>query len=361
MGRGRAPVRAEGVAEVVLQAAHHLGDAFGDLGRLAVGFGQIVAVFRAGFEIFAQFLIALKIVLAGIDELLCVLRTVAQELIDGEEGISNDGKPMNQAAAAVVLRALLLSVARIDAGFQTAHEAAQEGHRKQRQRTACTVGGVAHGVADLLKPFVEQLAQVREDIFGGVVRLGAHGQTRERRAAVCEHQLQNLAHVQPAIGRVGVVLAHDERLLAARDGVVGQILRCDAVLPQGEEQTVVVEQRGRQAAGREEEASHFAVKLLGCVAVQLHGENGLREIHVVIRVQNGIAHLVRQVVAVQIASADQHVLRDRPRALTHVEEYKEMLEQRCGLRAILTGELAVRFKNAVGVADGEGERVRRLF
>ena len=95
--------------------------------------------------------------------------------------------------------------------------------------------------------------------------------------------------------------------------------------------------------------------------MELDGENGLGQIHLVVGVQNGVAHGAGQVLARRIPAADDDVLGNGPAPGAHIEEDKEMLKEGGGFRPAQIVGGPVGFENAVSVAHREGEGVGGLL
>ena len=359
MGGGRRPIGTEGVAQIVLLGGHHSGHPLCHLHSLSIGCGMVVAELGAGLQIAAQLLVAFKVALQRFDEVFCILGALTEQAVHGGKGVCHHGKTVDEAAGAVVLGALALRVTAIDAAFQTAHEAAEEGHTQIRQRTGCAVACLCHFRCVELQIIIEALTQILQQRFRSFAALRADLLAGNGADAAGEGQLQDLCQVQPGIGGVGAVLAHDQRLLAACHGVVGQVLLLDAMLLQGEEQRIVVKQRGGQTAGGKEEPTQRLHQRLGGATVQLHRQNRLGQIHFIVGIQNGIGHGAGQVIAPGVLAAEQNVLRDGPAAAAHIEEHQEMLAQRSSL---LTGQLAhIRLEDLIRTAHREGKGVGCLL
>ena len=264
----RAPVGTEGIAQIVFEVLYHFRYTLCDLSSLLIDLRRVVAVLRAGAQIRAQLLIALKAAAAGVDQLLCVLRTLLHQMVDRHKRIRHNGQAVDQAAASVIFGSLLCGVADVHCRFQSALKAAQKRDGQQRDGLGRAVCSVAHLLRKVLQIFIEDRPDVAEQIFRVIVLLRADLFAGQRRNAAAERQLQHLSHVEPAVCRIGIVLAHDERLLAARHGVVGQILLVHTVLTQRLKQRVVVEERRRQAARRKEESSKLLIKPLRRPAIR---------------------------------------------------------------------------------------------
>ena len=305
VGGGRGEVRPERVAQVVFEGTHHVGHAAGDGHSLAVRRFLVLAVLGAGAQERPQFVIAREIRPERAQELVGILRALGDEPIDGDEGIRHHRKAVDQAAAAVVAGALMNGIAHVIARFQTAHHGGEERYREVRNRAGRAVGSRLHLLQEALKVFIKPLADVPKPLQrGNRLHEGAHLVAGDEGDPVRQRQLQDLGQVQPGVGGVAVVLAHDERLLTPGDGVVRKVLFLNARQFQRLEHAVVIEQRRREAAGREEESAHLAVEPLGRVLMKLDRQDRLRQVHFVVGVKERVAGLARQVVPFHIPPAD---------------------------------------------------------
>ena len=120
----RAPVGTEGIAQIVFEVLYHFRYTLCDLRSLLIDLRRVVAVLRAGAQIRAQLLIALKAAAAGVDQLLCVLRTLLHQMVDRHKRIRHNGQAVDQAAASVIFGSLLRGVADVHCRFQSALKAA---------------------------------------------------------------------------------------------------------------------------------------------------------------------------------------------------------------------------------------------
>ena len=93
--------------------------------------------------------------------------------------------------------------------------------------------------------------------------------------------------------------------------------------------------------------------------MELDRENRLGQVHIVVSVKQRICGRICQIVAVNITSADDDVLRNCPASVRNIEENEEMLEQ-CG--SLVTAEsVSVRLKDTVRITYGESKRVGSLL
>ena len=93
--------------------------------------------------------------------------------------------------------------------------------------------------------------------------------------------------------------------------------------------------------------------------MELDRKYRLGQVHIVVSVKQRIGGRICQIVAVNVTSADDDVLRNRPASVRNIEENKEMLEQ-CG--SLVTAEsVSVRLKDTVSVTYGESERIGSLL
>ena len=122
---------------------------------------------------------------------------------------------------------------------------------------------------------------------------------------------------------------------------------------------IVIEKRWRERTWGEEEPAHLAIEFVGGVLVEFHRENRLRKVHFKVGIQNGVGHCVRQIVAIVVPSTDEDILRDRPTAVTDIVKDEEVTEERLGFFSRKVA--SVRLKDTVGIAEGEGVGVGRLF
>ena len=192
--------------------------------------------------------------------------------------------------------------------------------------------------------------------FGGGEADPAPGQ---QRAAVVQHQFEHFGEIQPAVGGVAVLLAHDQRLLTARDRPVRDVRVGDPLGLQHPEHHIVVEQRRRGVSRRKVEASHVAEQTFRRIAVNFHRQRRLRLVGAEERLKNHIGHPAAEVVPRQIAAAEQQILRNRPAARADHIERQQMPGQRH--RALETGSGQIGFKDPVEVARRERIGIRRLL
>ena len=138
-----------------------------------------------------------------------ILRPVAQQAVDGYKGVRYHRQAVDQAAAGVVAGALMLRVPQIPSAVYAAHKGAQERHRHQRYCVGGPVGGLRHLGGEPFHVVIEQSADVLQYLQRFPLALGADGLAGDGGYTAGQGQLQNLAQIQPAVGGVAVVLAHD--------------------------------------------------------------------------------------------------------------------------------------------------------
>ena len=153
----------------------------------------------------------------------------------------------------------MFRIAHVVAAFHAAHKHAEEGNGEITDGTGGAIGCFAHFVHIMRQRIVKAFADMREQFcrrnnggfFNGIVG--------NQRTTAVKCQLQNFGHIQPTVRGVAVVLAHDEGLLTAGNGVISQIFLFDISSGQNLEYRVIVKQGGGQHAGRKEEAAHRTI------------------------------------------------------------------------------------------------------
>ena len=228
------------------------------------------------------------------------------------QGIRDDAESMNQAAAAAVTGPRMFRIAHVASAFKSAEQQRPERSRPFSDCSGAAVGGGLHERQNIIQFLEKGVFEVAVHRLQRIITEFRSGKTDlasgQQGTTVIQHQFQNFGEVQPAVGGVAVFLAHDQRLLTARNRPVRNILFGDSFGFQYLEHHVVIEQRRRGVSRGEVETSHIAEQALRRIPVNLHRQRRLRLVGTEEGFKNHIGHSVAEVVASGIASAEQQIL-----------------------------------------------------
>ena len=133
--RGRCgEITPERIAQIIFLGSHDIRHFICNLLSFPVYLRLVISKLLAVHQILMHLGIIFKVGPKGFHQPVCILRTLLQQRVDGNEGIRHYRQSVDQAAASVVFGSLSLRVSGIDSGFYSAHHRGQEGYLQKSDR-----------------------------------------------------------------------------------------------------------------------------------------------------------------------------------------------------------------------------------